>query len=340
MNKLNGMTKTSFALLGAGSWGTALAVLLADNGHAVHLWDRNAELLEAMQSQRENRRYLPGVQLPAGINISHDPTTALQAANLPLLVVPSSGFREVLKTHADIIRRKGKLVWATKGLEEATYSLLHVVAQEILGERMQLAVISGPNFAVEVGKRIPTATTIASNSEAFAAEVAQCLYNDWFRPYTSTDLIGVQLGGALKNVLAIAYGLADGLGLGANTRAALLTRGLAEITRLTVRMGGRLETLSGLAGVGDLVLTCTDNKSRNRRLGLILATGKSLDTALAEIGQAVEGVKTASAAHYLAEKMAVELPIIEQVYQVLFKGITAQQALKALLARELKTEQG
>jgi glycerol-3-phosphate dehydrogenase (NAD(P)+) len=330
--------KTSFAVLGAGSWGTALAMLLADNGHAVHIWDRDTELLEAMQAQRENRRYLPGVPLPAGIRIERDPAAALQAADFPLLVVPSSGFREVLKTHAATIRRKGKLVWATKGLEEETRSLLHVIAQEILGERVELAVISGPNFAVEVGKRMPTATTVAANNEKFAGEVAQCLYNDWFRPYTSTDLIGVQLGGALKNVIAIASGIADGMGFAANTRAALLTRGLAEISRLTVRKGGRLETLSGLAGVGDLILTCTDNKSRNRRLGLILASGKSLQAALAEIGQAVEGVKTAHAAYHLAQTLAVEMPIVEQVYRVLFEGVSVQEAVKALLAREPRTE--
>jgi glycerol-3-phosphate dehydrogenase (NAD(P)+) len=332
------MSKTSFAVLGAGSWGTALSVLLADNGHAVQLWDRDSELLEALQTARENRRYLPGVQLPAGIAVSRDPAAALKAADIPFLVVPSGGFREVLKTHADIIRRKDKLVWATKGLEEETQSLLHAIAREILGERVSLAVISGPNFAVEVGQRMPTATTVAADNESFATEVAHCLYNDWFRPYTSTDMIGVQLGGALKNVIAIASGIADGLGFGANTRAALLTRGLAEITRLTVRMGGRLETLSGLAGVGDLVLTCTDNKSRNRRLGLILATGKSLPEAMAEIGQAVEGVKTAKAAHLLAQKMAVDMPIVEQIYRILFENVPARQAVKTLLAREPKTE--
>lgn len=324
--------------MGAGSWGSALAMLLADNGHAVRLWDRDSELLESLETHRENRRYLPGVPLPSGISISRDAADALEAADISFLVVPSGGFREVLRTYAGIIRRKGKLVWATKGLEEATHSLLHVIAAEILGEDVALAVISGPNFAVEVAQRMPTATTIASGSEAFAEEVAQCLYNEWFRPYTSSDMIGVQLGGALKNVIAIASGIADGLGFGANTRAALLTRGLAEITRLTVRMGGRVETLSGLAGVGDLILTCTDNKSRNRRLGLILAAGKPLPEALAEIGQAVEGVKSAHAAHYLSRQLSVEMPITEQVYRILFEGVPARQAVKDLLAREPKTE--
>jgi glycerol-3-phosphate dehydrogenase (NAD(P)+) len=331
-------SKISFAVLGAGSWGSALSMLLAGNGHAVELWDRDSDLLESMRVHRENRRYLPGVPLPAGIVLSRDPASALAAADVPFLVVPSGGFREVLKTYADTIRRKGRLVWATKGLEEETQSLLHAIAAEILGESVALAVVSGPNFAVEVAQKMPTATTIASDNERFAEEVAQCLYNEWFRPYTSSDLIGVQLGGALKNVIAIASGIADGLGFGANTRAALLTRGLAEITRLTVRMGGKLETLSGLAGVGDLILTCTDNKSRNRRLGLILATGKPLPEALAEIGQAVEGVKTAHAGHRLARKVGVEMPIIEQVYRVLFEGVSARQAVKALLAREPGTE--
>jgi glycerol-3-phosphate dehydrogenase (NAD(P)+) len=322
-------SKTSFAVLGAGSWGSALAMLL---------WDRDSGLLEDLQNHRENRRYLPGMALPEGVGISRDPASALATAELPLLVVPSGAFREVLKTHAEVIRRKGRLVWATKGLEERTHSLLSEVAREIVGEGTALAVISGPNFAVEVAQGMPTATTVASNSERLAEEVAQCLYNEWFRPYTSTDMIGVQLGGALKNVIAIASGIADGLGFGANTRAALLTRGLAEIARVTVRMGGRLETVSGLAGVGDLILTCTDNKSRNRRLGLILAGGKPLPEAMAEIGQAVEGVKSAHAAHFLAHHLGVEMPIMEQVYRVLFEGVPARQAVKDLLAREPKTE--
>jgi glycerol-3-phosphate dehydrogenase (NAD(P)+) len=330
--------KTSFAVLGAGSWGSALAMLLAENGHAVQLWDRDADLLESLHTHRENRRYLPGVPLPAGISIARDPSVALKTSDIPFLVVPSGGFRNVLKTHGDIIRGKRRLVWATKGLEEETHSLLSAVAREILGDSVGLAVVSGPNFAVEVAQRMPTATTVAASSEELAEQIAQCLYNEWFRPYTSTDIIGVQLGGALKNVIAIAAGIADGLGFAANTRAALLTRGLAEITRVTMRMGGRLETLSGLAGVGDLILTCTDNKSRNRRLGLILATGKSLPEALAEIGQAVEGVKSAHAAHYLARKLVVEMPIMEQVYRILFEGVPARQAVKELLAREPKTE--
>jgi glycerol-3-phosphate dehydrogenase (NAD(P)+) len=331
-------SKTSFAVLGAGSWGSALAMLLARNGHAVRLWDRDAELLDDLRARRENRRYLPGVPLPEGVDVSRHAADALTGAEFPLLVVPSGAFREVLKTHAEVIRRKGRLVWATKGLEEQTHSLLSAVAREILGEDTALAVISGPNFAVEVAQGMPTATTVASNSERLAEEVAQCLYNEWFRPYTSTDMIGVQLGGALKNVIAIASGIADGLGFGANTRAALLTRGLAEIARVTVRMGGKLETVSGLAGVGDLILTCTDNKSRNRRLGLILAGGKPLPEAMAEIGQAVEGVKSAHAAHFLAHNLGVEMPIMEQVYRVLFEGVPARQAVKDLLAREPKTE--
>jgi glycerol-3-phosphate dehydrogenase (NAD(P)+) len=313
-------------------------MLLAENGHPVQLWDRDTGLLESLQTHRENRRYLPGVPLPAGISIAHDPAAALKASDIPFLVVPSGGFREVLKTYGDIIRGKRRLVWATKGLEEETHSLLSVVAREILGDSVGLAVVSGPNFAVEVAQRMPTATTVAASVEELAEQIAHCLYNEWFRPYTSTDMIGVQLGGALKNVIAIAAGIADGLGFAANTRAALLTRGLAEITRATMRMGGRLETLSGLAGVGDLILTCTDNKSRNRRLGLILAAGKSLPEALAEIGQAVEGVKSAHAAHYLARKLVVEMPIMEQVYRILFEGVPARQAVKELLAREPGTE--
>jgi glycerol-3-phosphate dehydrogenase (NAD(P)+) len=332
--------KPSFAVLGAGSWGTALAILLADNGHTVNLWVRDAQQARDMDKRRENSRYLPGAHLPPAVRIMADAGQALTGISIPLLAVPSSGFRTVLRQHAAALRGIGKLVWATKGLEEESHCLLHEVATQELGERMQLAVISGPNFAAEVAKKMPTATTIAANNADFGRELTECLHNDWFRAYRSADLIGVQLGGALKNALAIASGIADGLHFGANARAALLTRGLAEITRLTVRLGGQPETLTGLAGVGDLLMTCTDNQSRNRRLGLLLAAGKSLQQALSEIGQAVEGVKTAHAAYDLARQQQVDLPIIEQVYKVLFEGLDPRVAVKTLLARDPKPENG
>jgi glycerol-3-phosphate dehydrogenase (NAD(P)+) len=332
--------KQSFAVMGAGSWGTALAVLLADNGLAVNLWARDAQHVRDMEKRRENSRYLPGVGLPAAIRITADAEQALAGISIPLVAVPSSAFRTVLREHAGALRRLGKLAWATKGLEEQSHSLLHEVAQQELGKQMQLAVISGPNFAAEVAKKMPTATTIAATDQTFAHELTDSLHNDWFRPYRSDDLIGVQLGGALKNALAIASGIADGLQFGANARAALLTRGLAEITRLTVRLGGRPETLTGLAGVGDLLLTCTDNQSRNRRLGLLLAAGKSLPQALKEIGQAVEGVKTAHAAYDLARQLQVDLPIIEQVYKILYEQVDPQTAVRSLLARDPKSESG
>lgn len=324
------------AVLGAGSWGTALALLIARNGRRVRLWDFLTEQACLLARERENRRFLPGFPFPDLIEPTHDLSLALDGAREILVAVPSRGFADLLRMLPPLDPEVG-LAWATKGLEPGTYRLLHEVAGEILGER-DMAVISGPSFAGEVAKGLPTAVTVASPQLAHARRVAAYLHSQRFRAYTCDDLIGVQVGGATKNVLAIATGIADGLGFGANTRAALITRGLAELTRLGTALGGRAKTFMGLAGLGDLVLTCTDDQSRNRRLGLALARGASLDQAHREIGQEVEGILTTRAIHGLARRLGVQMPISEQVYAVLYAETTPAEATLNLLSRESKSE--
>ncbi len=329
---------SAFTVFGAGSWGSALAMLLARNGYKTLLWGRDANMMADMVKHRQNSRFLPGIALPDNLQLSGDLKEALAFADVPLVVVPSSGFRAFLDANKTALQAKPCLVWATKGLEQDSHKLLDRVAAEVLGEQMSLAVISGPNFATEVANKVPTATTVAANTVALARFLAQALHNDWFRAYSCMDMVGVQLGGALKNAMAIASGIADGFDFGANTRAALLTRGLAEITRLSVHMGGNVETMTGLAGVGDLMLSCTDDQSRNRRFGLLLAAGRSIEEAVAEIGQVVEGVRTVKEACYLAQQEKVEMPIIEQVYQVLYEGLPPATAVERLLLRDQKAE--
>jgi glycerol-3-phosphate dehydrogenase (NAD(P)+) len=326
-------------VLGAGSWGTALALQLARSGAPVILWDHDAAQVARLRTERENKRYLPGVTLPDNIRLEADLATALRAARDVLVVVPSHAFRSVLQTVRPLLPADHRVCWATKGLEAGSGRLLHEVAEEVLGRAVPLAVISGPTFAREVAEGLPTAVTVAARDQAFARELAQRLHTETFRAYTSDDVIGVEVGGAVKNVLAIAAGIADGLGFGANARTALITRGLVEIMRLSELLGGRHDTLMGLAGLGDLVLTCTDNQSRNRRLGLALGTGQTLTAALAAIDQVVEGVQTAREVHALAQRIGVEMPITEQVYAVLYQGVAPKQAVHALLTRELKPEQ-
>ncbi|MBA3581486.1 MAG: NAD(P)-dependent glycerol-3-phosphate dehydrogenase [Gammaproteobacteria bacterium] len=325
-------------VLGAGSWGTALAKLLTENNVETYLWTRDAAQAADMRTQRRNLKYLPEIVLPDALHISDDLNSVIQTSDIILFALPCAAFRDVLTQHAQIIKNKKGLVWACKGLEQNSLKRLDEVAREILGEQIPLATISGPNFAGEVARRVPTATTVAASSYVFAEQIVSYLHNDWFRAYSTDDLIGVQMGGALKNALAIAVGIADGLGLGANTRAALITRGLAEIVRLGVAMGGRTETFLGLAGMGDLVLTCTDDQSRNRRFGKLLAQGYTVEKAIHEIGQAVEGYKTAQSAHLLAKQLQIDAPIIEQTYQVLFENKPAQNAVRALLTRDPKPE--
>ncbi len=334
----NAACNATIAVLGAGSWGTALAILLARNGTPTWLWGRSDAQMAEMASSRRNGRYLPDIELPPGLTVSADLTATLAAADHLLLAVPSSAFRTTLRTLAPRLKPGARLAWATKGLEQGSRKLLHQVTAEELGQDFAPAVISGPTFAREVAAGLPTAVTVASTDTAVAEYFAGCLHGHTFRAYTSDDVIGVELGGAVKNVLAIAAGIADGLGLGANTRAALITRGLAELMRLGVGLGGRQETFMGLAGLGDLILTCTDDQSRNRRLGLALGRGETLEAAVRAIGQVVEGAKTAAEVRQLALQLGIDMPITEQVFRVLNDGLAPVAAVEALLAREPKRE--
>ncbi len=327
-----------FALLGAGSWGTALGVLLSRNGLDVRLWGHDSAHVQALQGDRENREFLPGIPFPDALTPTADLSVALEGAGEVLLVVPSHAFGEVLRACAPMLAADAGISWATKGFDSRDGRLLHQVVEDVLGRDRNLAVVSGPTFAGEVARGLPTAITVASNNPDHAQRVAGYLHSERFRAYTSNDIIGVQVGGAAKNVLAIAAGIADGLGYGANTRAALITRGLNELTRLGVALGGRPETFMGLAGLGDLALTCTDNQSRNRRMGLALAKGLGIEQARAEIGQEVEGVGATAVVHRLTETLGVEMPIAHQVYRVLYQGLEPGQAAQALLERSLKAE--
>ncbi len=327
----------SIAVLGAGSWGTALAVLLSRNQFDVRLWGHLPSDIEALQRDRENRAFLPGISLPSSLRPETELSQAVAGVQEVLVVVPSHAFRSVLQALAGLIPSTTSLSWATKGFEPGTTSLMHEVAGQVLGAR-EYAVLSGPTFAKEVARGLPTAITVASSSRPHAERIARFLHADYFRAYTSADVVGVEVGGAAKNVLAIAAGIADGLGFGANTRAALITRGLAEITRLGVALGGQKDTFMGLAGLGDLALTCTDDQSRNRRMGLALARGLSIDQARREIGQEVEGVHTAQEVWLKARELGVDMPISEQTYRVLYEQLPPAEAVHALLDRQQKAE--
>jgi glycerol-3-phosphate dehydrogenase (NAD(P)+) len=325
-------------VLGAGSWGTALAIQFARSGKATRLWGRDRARLLAMAQSRRNGRYLPEGEFPRSLTIEPDLGLALADARDVLVVVPSHAFRSVLTEIAPLLAPDMRLAWATKGLELDTGRLPHQIAQEVLGSQRAVAVLSGPTFAREVGAGLPTAMTIASSDAEFAKALAQALSSANFRAYTATDITGVEIGGAVKNVLAVGAGLSDGLGFGANTRVALITRGLAEMMRLGVALGAQRETFMGLAGLGDLVLTCTDDQSRNRRFGLLLAAGATPERALAEIGQVVEGYAAAKAVRTVATRSAVEMPLCEGVFRVLHAGVPAKEAVRELMSRPIKSE--
>lgn len=331
-------TTARIAVLGAGSWGTALALLLARNGHDVYLWSHDLEQSAMLRRERENRRYLPGIPFPARLSVEADLAKVLNGIDLVLVVVPSHAYGSTLLQLQPLLPAVAGFAWATKGLEHNSGRFLHEVTQEMLGRDRPMAVISGPSFATEVARNLPTAVTVAAWDSAHARRVAAVLHGSNLRAYTSRDVIGVELGGAVKNVLAIAAGIADGLGFGANARAALITRGLAEMVRLGVAVGGQRETFMGLAGIGDLVLTCTDDQSRNRRFGLAIGRGDSAEVAYAAIGQVVEGAATVRETLRLARRHDVELPITEQVDAVLFHGQSPRQAVENLLARDPRAE--
>ena len=333
-------TPRSVTVLGAGSWGTALAMLLARNGFEIRLWDRDQEHIQALLTQHSNEHYLPGIALPDGLTPVSDLNTALEQCDYVLVAVPSAGFRGMLQKIKACIGPDFRLIWATKGLEPGSGTFLHQIVDDELPGHPASAVLSGPSFAGEVARGLPTAVTVASRDPQFAEAAARLFHAPNFRAYTSNDVVGVELGGSIKNVLAIAAGISDGLGYGANARAALITRGLSEIMRLGEKLGGKRETFMGLSGVGDLILTCTDNQSRNRRLGLALGKGIPRDRAVEEIGQAVEGLHTARELSELAQKLGVSVPIVDHVKQVLFDGMQASFAVEALLSREQKAESG
>lgn len=326
------------SVLGAGAWGTALALRLA--GHIpVTLWSRSAEHAGNMQRERENRRYLPGHFLPPGLTASADFSRATADADLLIAAVPSNAFRSL----ALALSQSGvspPLVWLCKGLEVGSQKLPHAVLAETWPDHPPAAVLSGPSFAQEVAQGLPAALTVASVDAEFARRVARELHDPMLRLYASTDVIGVELGGAVKNVVAIAAGISDGLGFGLNARAALVTRGLAELTRLGLKQGGRPETFMGLSGMGDLILTCTGDLSRNRQLGLRLAAGESLEGALRELGHVAEGASTALELARLARESGVDMPITEAVTQILNQDLPPREAVAALLARDLKDEGG
>lgn len=326
------------AVLGAGSWGSALAILIAHNGRNVIMWSNDPAQVEAMREQRRNAAFLPEIEFPERLAVSAELGQVLQQCDEVMVVVPSEAFRAVLEQCKPLLRPEARLSWATKGFDPGSGKLLHQVAAEVCGDSIPLAVISGPSFAHEVAAGLPTALTVASTDIQFSHDLAGILHNESFRAYSAVDVAGVEVGGAVKNVLAIAAGISDGLGFGANARAALITRGLAEITRLGVALGGQVETFTGLAGLGDLVLTCTDNQSRNRRMGLALAQGESPQAALESIGQAVEGVQTVREVCQLAKQHSIEMPIAEQVYSVLYEQRAPRDAVIALFARAQKSE--
>ena len=291
-----------------------------------------------MVNDRENKRYLPGVTFPPNLTAYPDLSKCLLGARDILVVVPSHGLRDTLARIKPMLTPDSRICWATKGFELSTGKLPHQVAAEVLGPEFPVAVLSGPTFAKEVAAGLPTAMTIASSDADFARALAEAISSENFRAYTSDDIIGVEVGGAVKNALAIGAGMSDGLGFGANTRIALINRGLVELMRLGVALGAKKETFMGLAGMGDLVLTCTDDLSRNRRMGLALAAGKSVEEAQEEIQQVVEGVKAAKAVHDVAEKLGIEMPIANQVYRILYEGVAPRAAVEALMTRELKPE--
>lgn len=291
-----------------------------------------------MVADRENQQYLPGITFPDSLTACPDLADCLQGARDVLVVVPSHGLRDTLTQIKPLLNDDSRVCWATKGFELHSGKLPHQVAGEVLGDKLPKAVLSGPTFAKEVGEGLPTAMTVASNDDKFAMAMALALSGENFRAYTSNDFVGVEVGGAIKNVLAIGAGMCDGLGFGANARVALITRGLAEMMRLGTALGAKRETMMGLAGMGDLVLTCTDNLSRNRRMGLALADGKTIEEAQEEIQQVVEGVLAAEAVKEVAEDLGIEMPICHQVYRILYEGISPREAVGELMGREITSE--
>lgn len=329
----------TMTVVGAGSYGTSLAISLARNGANVVLWGHDAKHMARLDADRANQEFLPGIDFPDSLIVETDLKKAVQASRDLLVVVPSHVFGLVMNSLKPHLRDDSRICWATKGLEPETGRLLMDVAYDTIGELYSLAVLSGPTFAKELAMGMPTAISVASPDAQFVEDLQGKIHcSKTFRVYANSDFIGMQLGGAVKNVIAIGAGMSDGIGFGANARTALITRGLAEMCRLGAALGAQPETFMGMAGLGDLVLTCTDNQSRNRRFGLALGQGKDVDTAQQEIGQVVEGYRNTKEVWLLAARMEVEMPIVDQIYQVLYQGKDARVAAQDLLARDKKAE--
>lgn len=331
----------NIAVLGAGSWGSALAMVLANNGYGVHLWDHDTRLMTELESTGKNQRYLPNISLPTSIKVCSTLADALDQTEDALIVVPSHGFKALLQAMRPIIASitpDYRILWATKGLEASTGEFLHTVVAKELGANRVMAVLSGPSFAKEVAEGLPTAVMLASNDAAFLKKAAAYFANEVFSVDLTDDLIGVQLGGVVKNILAVAAGLSEGLGFGANARAALITRGLAEMMRLGDALDAKRETLMGLAGCGDSILTCTDNQSRNRRLGLALAEGLTLEEAAKQIGQAIEAIHNVTQIMNLASASGVSMPITREVYRIMKQGAVPREAILSLFSRSSQDE--
>ena len=328
------------AIIGAGGWGTALAATLARTDRRVSLWVYEADLAEGMSETRENPVYLPSIRIPKSVHVSNSMVSVLANSRIVIMAVPSHVFRSVVQQMAPLVQPDTIFVSATKGIETCTLMRMSQVITDVLGIAVEsrIAVISGPTFAPEVARGVPTALVVASPLESLRVQLQNELSTPRFRLYTNLDIIGVEIGAATKNIIAIAAGVADGLGLGSNAAAALVTRGLAEITRLAVACGGRRETLSGLAGLGDLILTSYGNLSRNRRVGIALGQGRKIEDIIGGMRSVAEGVKTAESAVALARKLNVEMPIAERMYAVLYEGLKVQDAINDLMERKLKEE--
>lgn len=324
------MQKQTIAILGAGSWGSAIALHLAKSGHQVLLWARSRQQTEQMKAERSNPRYLPGIPLPANIEPRSDLNESIKQADELIIAVPSQAFSSLIGQMEQPVHR---IAWLTKGVDPHTHQLLSELVKKRFGEHLPMAVIAGPSFAMEVAASLPTALTVASDDKAYQTHLQQLLHQDNMRIYRSFDMIGVQICGATKNIMAIACGISDGLGFGANAKAALITRGLAEMSRLGLALGAKPETFTGLAGVGDLVLTCTDDQSRNRRFGLQVGKGMPIAEAEHQISQVVEGKHNAAQICSIAENHRIEMPICEQVNALLLGKTTAKQAVTSLMRR-------
>jgi glycerol-3-phosphate dehydrogenase (NAD(P)+) len=331
---------TKVAVLGSGSWGTALAKSLADSGHEVRLWARRAEQSEAIERERENAAYLPGAKLPATLRATHDLESALAGVDMVLSAVPTHGLRENLELAAMYFPADVPILSATKGIENGTLKLVCGIFEDCLpaAQHRQLTYLGGPSFAKEVAQGMPTAVVVAGSDASTSARVQAILGTDRLRVYTTDDVIGIELGGSLKNVMAIAAGIGDGLGFGHNTRAAIVTRGLAELSRIAIKLGAHPMTLAGLGGIGDLLLTCTGDLSRNRKVGLELGRGKTLEEILASMNQVAEGVRTTKSAYELSRREGVEMPIVDAVYRILYEGMNARDAVFGLMTRPARPE--